>query len=451
MGYPHGCLEQMTSKAFSQLYLNYFIQLDDNAKAEIKDNIELAINNLKSYQKSDNSMTNWIGGRYVDRWTEIYALHFLVEAKKQGFNVPQYFLDALLSYQSDRAKEWKNNPDYKQGETIQAYRLFVLALADKPVMGAMNRFKEIDMNYDLTKALAAAAFALTGKTNIAQNLLPTAEVGKMMSDYYTSFGSRTRDLAFLTYVQMLCDVDQQTVQNNINEVCRMLSTNRWMDTQTTAFSLFVLGKYAEKMNLDNTNLSATVKVNGEDRTLNTNMSSVGFSFVPKLGDNMVEIKNNTDQKIVANIFTKTSVAEYDMNEGGNLIKMTVSYFDKSGAAANLTSLSAGTDLRVQITVQNPSEYQVTELALSYYLPSGWELVNDRLSGDMTGNEGAKHIDLRDDRAYFYFDLTPGEKKTFMLKVNATYEGTYMIPAVRCEDMYNNEIFYNVPARGCVVK
>lgn len=450
-GYPHGCLEQLTSKAFSQLYLNYFIQLDDNAKAEIKDNIESAINNLKSYQKSDNSMTNWIGGRYVDRWTEIYALHFLVEAKKQGFNVPQYFLDALLSYQSDRAKEWKNNPDYKQGETIQAYRLFVLALADKPVMGAMNRFKEIDMNYDLTKALAAAAFALTGKTSIAQNLLPVPAEGKMMSDYYTSFGSRTRDLAFLTYVQMLCDVDQQTVQNNINEVCRMMSTNRWMDTQTTAFSLFVLGKYAEKMNLNNTNLSATVKVNGEDRTLNTNMSSVGFSFVPKLGSNTVEIKNNTDQKIVANIFTKTSVAEYDMNEGGNLIRMSVNYFDKSGATANLTSLNAGTDLRVQITVQNPSEYQITELALSYYLPSGWELVNDRLSGDMTGNEGAKHIDLRDDRAYFYFDLTPGEKKTFTLKVNATYEGTYMIPAVRCEDMYNNEIFYNVPARGCVVK
>ena len=34
---------------------------------------------------------------------------------------------------------------------------------------------------------------------------------------------------------------------------------------------------------------------------------------------------------------------------------------------------------------------------------------------------------------------------------ATYEGNYMIPAVRCEDMYNNEIFYQIPARGCVVK
>ncbi|MBR0538787.1 MAG: hypothetical protein IJK36_00985 [Bacteroidales bacterium] len=451
MDYPHGCLEQVTSKAFPQLYLNYFVQLDDKNKGEVRNNIEAAINNLKAYRKSDNSMTNWVGGNYIDSWTEIYALHFLVEASKQGYAVPQYFLDGLLGYQSNRAKQWRNNPDFKQGETIQAYRLFVLALAGKAEMGAMNRFKELDMNYDLTKALAAGTFALTGKTSIAQNLLPVMEDNHSMSDYYTSFGSRTRDLAFYTYVQMLCDVDKQTVQNNINSVCGVLSGDDWLDTQTTAFSLFVLGKYAEKMGLNNSNLSATVKVNGEERTLNTNMASVGFGFTPKLGGNTIEIKNNTDQKMVANVFTKTSVAEYDMDESGNFITMTVSYTDKNGNPVNLSNLTAGTDLTVQMTVTNPSEYQVTELALSYYLPSGWELVNDRLMGDMTGNEGAKHIDLRDDRAYFYFDLMPRSKKTFTVKANATYEGNYMIPAVRCEDMYNAEIFYNVPARGCVVK
>ena len=192
-------------------------------------------------------------------------------------------------------------------------------------------------------------------------------------------------------------------------------------------------------------------MNGEERTLNSNMASVGFGYTPKLGSNTIEIKNNTDQKITANLYTKTSVAEYDMNESGNLIKMSVNYFDKSGAPANLTALNAGTDLRVQITVQNPSEWKVTELALSYYLPSGWELVNDRLMGDMRGNEDAKHVDFRDDRAYFYFDLYPGDKKTFTLKANATYEGNYMIPSIRCEDMYNDEIYYQIPARSCVVK
>ena len=449
--YPHGCLEQLTSKAFPQLYLDYFIQQDETDVANMRANIESAITNLKSYQKSDNSMTNWVGGTYTEPWTEIYALHFLVEAQKQGFNVPQYFLDGLLKCQADRAKQWKNNPDYKQGETIQAYRLFVLALAGKAEMGAMNRFKEIEMNYSLTKALAAAAYAQTGKTTIAQSLLPNVGENERMSDYYTSFGSITRDLAFLTYTQMLCDVDAKTIQNNINAICGTLNSGRWLDTQSTAFALFVLGKYAEKQGVSNGNLSANVKVNGEDHNLNTNMSSMGFSFVPKIGGNNVEIKNNSDQKLVANIFTKTSVAEYEMKESGNFIEMTVNYYDKNGNALNPATLSVGTDVRVKIMVYNPSAYRVTELALSYYLPSGWELVNDRLSGESTGNDGAKHIDLRDDRAYFYFDLSPKSKKTFTIKANATYEGNYMIPAVRCEDMYNNEIYYEVPARGCVVK
>ena len=448
--YPHGCLEQTTSKAFPQLYLNYFLQMSDNDKAEMKNNIETAVANLKSYQRSDNSMTNWAGGTYSDPWTEIYALHFLVEAQKQGFDVPQYFIDGLKSYQSNKAKQWKNNPDYKPGETIQAYRLFVLALADAAEMGAMNRFKEQEMNYTLTKVLAAAAFAQTGKTTIAQNLMPTAIDGEAMSDYYTSFGSTTRDLAFLTYAQMLCGINDDIVKDNINTICGILNSGRWLDTQSTAFALFVLGKYAEKQGVSAENLSAVVKANGDEHTLNTNMSSAGFSFVPKVGNNSVEIKNNGNQKLVANVFTKTAVAEYDMEESGNFIRMTVNYYDKSGSPVNLNNLNVGTDLKVQITVQNPSEYRVTELALSYYLPSGWELVNDRMTGG-EANSGAKHIDYRDDRAYFYFDLAPNSRKTFTLKANATYEGNYMIPAVRCEDMYNNEIYYQIPARGCVVK
>jgi len=449
--YPHGCLEQLTSKAFPQLYLDYLIQQDENDVANVKNNIEAAITNLKSYQKADNSMTNWIGGTYTDPWTEIYALHFLVEAQKQGFNVPQYFIDGLKSYQADRAKQWKNNPDFKQGETIQAYRLFVLALAGSPEKGAMNRFKEIEMNYTLTQALTAAAFAQTGKTTVAQKLLPTIEDGQPMSDYYSSLGSTTRDLAFLTYVQMICDMDAQTVQGNINTLCDILNSGRWLDTQSTAFALFTLGKYAEKQGTTGENISAVVKANGKEHTLNTNMSQVALSMVPKLGSNTVEIKNNGSQKVVANIFTKTSVAEYDMEESGNFIRMAVNYYDKNGNPINLSSLNVGTDIKVQMTVQNPSDYQVTELALSYYLPSGWELVNERLSGDNTTNNNAKHIDLRDDRAYFYFDLAPNSRKTFTLKANATYEGNYMIPAVRCEDMYNNEIYYQIPARGCVVK
>ncbi|MBO7073720.1 MAG: hypothetical protein J6W12_02255 [Bacteroidales bacterium] len=450
MSYPHGCLEQVTSKAFPQLYLNYFVMLDDNDKANLKNNIETAINDLRAYQKADNSLTNWIGGTYSDPWTEIYALHFLVEAQKQGYNVPQYFINGLKNYQANKAKQWRNNPDFPQGETIQAYRLFVLALANAPEMGAMNRFKELEMKYPLSKVLAAAAFAQVGKTTIAQQMMPIVGENERMSDYYTSFGSTTRDLAFLTYAQMLCDSDEQVVKDNINTICGVLNSDRWLDTQTTAFALFTLGKYAEKQGVSSENLSAVIKANGEEYTLNTNMSSGAYSFVPKIGANTVEIKNNGSQKIVVNLFTKSSVAEYATKESGYFINMNVTYLKKDGSSLDLNNLKVGTDIHVKVTVQNPSEYRVTELALSYYLPSGWELVIDRDIDDCS-NDIAKHIDYRDDRAYIYFDLMPKSKATFTLKANATYEGKYMIPAVRCEDMYNAAIYYQMPAKACVVK
>lgn len=448
--YPYGCLEQVVSAAFPQLYINYFIQQSEADQAKTRDAIQNGIASLKSYQKSDFSLTNWVGGTYVDPWTEIYALHFLVEAKNQGFDVPAYLFDGMMKYQGDIAKAWRMNPDFKQGETIQAYRLFVLALGGSPEMGALNRFKDLKMNYSLSSLLTAATYAQVGKKNMVPQFWPTATDGQM-SDYYSSFGSTTRDLAFLTYSEMLCDRDEKSIQTHINSLCEILNSGRWLDTQSTAFALFTLGKYAEKVGATNSPISATVKVNGDAHTLNTNMGSTGFAITPKLGSNKVEITNNADQKLTAKVYVKTAAAEYETAESGNFIQMKVDYFGKNGEALNPASLPMGTEFTAQITVENPSDYRVTELALSYYVASGWEIINDRLMGSGSGSQGAKHMDIRDDRVYYFFDLSPKSKKTFTVKLNATYEGSYMLPAVRCEDMYNNDIYYQVPARPVVVK
>lgn len=449
--YPYGCLEQVVSAAFPQLYLNYFMQQTEEAQAKTRDAIQNGIASLKSYQRPDFSLSNWVGGNYVDPWTEIYALHFMVEAKNQGFDVPAYLYDGMMKYQADIAKAWKNNPDFKQGETIQAYRLFVLALGGAPEMGALNRFKEIKMNYSLTSMLTAATYAQVGKKNMVAQFWPAMTEGAPLSDYISSFGSTTRDLAFMTYSEMLCGKDKESIQGHINDICEILNSGRWLDTQSTAFALFTLGKYAEKVGTTNSPISATVKVNGDERTLNTNMGSTGYDIVPKVGANKVEVTNNSDQKLTAKVYTKTAVAEYETAENGNFIKMTVNYYDKKGGNLNPASLPMGTDFKAEITVENPSDYRVTELALSYYLASGWEIINDRLLDSNSGNNGAKHMDIRDDRAYFFFDLSAKQKKTFSLKLNATFEGSYMLPAVRCEDMYNNDIYYVVPARPVVVK
>ncbi|MCR4847461.1 MAG: hypothetical protein K5920_01235 [Bacteroidales bacterium] len=449
--YPYGCLEQVVSAAFPQLYINYFIQQSEEDQNKTRDAIQNGIASIKSYQKADFSLTNWVGGTYSDPWTELYALHFLVEAKNQGFDVPEYLLKGLMDHQADIAKAWAMNPDFKQGETIQAYRLFVLALGGAPEMGALNRFKELKMNYNLSSLLTAATYAQVGKKNMVSQFWPAVENTENMSDYISSFGSKTRDLAFLTYSEMLCSRDEASIKGHVKDLCEILNSGRWLDTQSTAFALFTLGKYAEKIGATNTPISAVVNVNGEDHTLTSKLGSAGFPIVPKLGTNQVKVTNNSDQKVTAQVYTKTAVAEYETTENGNFIKMNVMYVDRNGAAVNPASLPMGKAFSAVITVENPSDYRVTELALSYYLASGWEIVNDRLFEQGIETMGAKHLDIRDDRAYFFFDLSPRSKKTFTIKLNATYEGSFMLPAVRCEDMYNNDIYYVVPARPVVVK
>ena len=449
--YPYGCLEQVVSAAFPQLYLNYFADLSAERKDNIRAAVEEGIASLKSYQRSDFSMTNWPGGLYVNPWTELYALHFLAEAKTQGFEVPQYMIDGMVQYQAGIAKQWRNNPDYKQGETIQAYRLFVLALAGSPEMGALNRFKELEKNYTLSEILTAATYSTVGKKNLALQLLPFVDETAMLSDYYTTFGSKPRDLAFRTYTEMVSGADEATVQAHVNELCDVMNSDEWLDTQTAGFVLYVLGKYAEKVDATNSPISASIRFNGEERSVNTNRGSAAYDVTPVMGSNKVEITNNSNQKITTKVFVKSSKPEHEMEESGYFINMTVRYVDKNGNPVDPSVLNKGTDFTAVVTVSNPSDYQVTELSLAYYLASGWELVNERLNEDGQGFGEAKHIDLRDDRAYYFFDLMPRTSKTFRLKLNATYEGVYMLPAVRCEDMYNNAIYYVVPARKVEVR
>ena len=90
------------------------------------------------------------------------------------------------------------------------------------------------------------------------------------------------------------------------------------------------------------------------------------------------------------------------------------------------------------------------MALSEIFPSGWEIVNTRFTdfGNFAQNN-VTHTDLRDDRANFYFDFRLGETKTFRILLNASYLGTYYLPGVQVEAMYDSD--YIARTKGQWVK
>ncbi len=121
------------------------------------------------------------------------------------------------------------------------------------------------------------------------------------------------------------------------------------------------------------------------------------------------------------------------------LQMEVRYYNDQGTPLDIRHLKQGEDVLTEISVRNTGltgTYE--ELALSYLVPSGFEIINERLTANATW-PGAEHIDIRDDCFHIYFSLRQNETKIFKFRCNAAFRGDYMLPAVQCSAMYDNTI------------
>lgn len=87
--YPYGCIEQNTSAVFPQLYLNDITEMTDKDKTTAENNIKAGIDRLKLFQNSEGAFTYWPGSSGVNDWGCCYAGHFILEAEKKGYALPQ--------------------------------------------------------------------------------------------------------------------------------------------------------------------------------------------------------------------------------------------------------------------------------------------------------------------------------------------------------------------------
>jgi uncharacterized protein YfaS (alpha-2-macroglobulin family) len=114
-----------------------------------------------------------------------------------------------------------------------------------------------------------------------------------------------------------------------------------------------------------------------------------------------------------------------------------------GNSIDPSSLIQGTEFFASVTIKNPGiRGQYENLALAQIFPSGWEINNLRLTDDESTvkNDLGDYQDIRDDRVYTYFGLGAGSERTFKTILTAGYAGTYYLPAVSCEAMYDHSVY-----------
>lgn len=438
--YPHGCIEQTTSAAFPQLYVDRFIQLDKDKKQEISRNVKAAIQRIGTFQLYNGGFGYWPNSSDVCEWGTNYAGHFLLEAKNKGYNVSSNLLLNWRKYQKQKARKWVD--DGKASQLEQAYRLYTLALAGKSEIGAMNRLREKSNLSTQTKWRLAAAYYLAGKKKTAEKLVQNlnTEIPEYKELSYT-YGSDVRDKAMILETLSLMNKRKESF-NLVAEISKVLGSERWCSTQTTAYSLIAVSRYVGS-DKTSSSLKYSYQVDNGSKKSESTRNPVSLVNIPvKTSGGNISVKNTSGNVLYARLLLEGIPRIGETTDAENDLKMKISYKLMDGTTINPVKLEQGTDFIAEIKLTNPGRRGAyKEMALNQVFPSGWEIINTRFLG--TGNVTASSIpdyqDIRDDRVYTYFDLNAYSSKTFVVLLNAGYTGKYYLPTVYSEAMYDASI------------
>jgi uncharacterized protein YfaS (alpha-2-macroglobulin family) len=453
LGYPHGCLEQTTSGAFPQLYLADVVDLSEAKKTQAENNIKSALNRLKLFVTVYGNFSYWPGGMgYSCDWTNNYAGHFMIEAERKGYHVPETMKANWIAAQQKAAKDWspKTNSRYSisQSDFIQAYRLYVLALAKNPELSAMNRLKERNSISLQAKWMLAGAYLLAGQPETAKNIIHDLPTSATAYDGPSeTYGSPARDEAMILEILTLLD-DKENAFLLAKHISEAMNSPAWMSTQTTAYCLLGLSKYAATTN-DEINFSYTGK-NKKAEQVKSKKTVWSADLGTQTGaQTTMKIDNHSSNVIFVRLSAKGIPATNQEEATQNNLRLNVRYFDTGGNAIDVKKLKQGADFEAEVQIVNPGlRGHYTNMALTQIFPSGWEITESRLS-DENKNKGVTYMDIRDDRVLAYFDLP--NTLVIRVKLHAAYKGTFYLPAVACEAMYDHSISANTTGRWVVVE
>lgn len=456
--YPYGCIEQTVSATLPQLYLFNLVDMKKHQKQMATDHINRGIERLQRYKLSSGFSywppSSYYNGRY-SKWGTSYAGHFLIEAKALGFHVPPSLYNHWLHDAKKRARDVD-----RENHRFQAYRLFLLALAEKPDMGAMNLMRE---NYlpemdPLSRMLLAAAYHVSGNADAARKV--RQDVPTEVTSYRElsgTYGSAVRDRALITYLCLKMG-DTRTSASLLRNLAADFRPGRWYSTQETAVAIMAIGAYYKATPFTGGAVEFTLARQGSKPE---KMRLAGYQTVVPL-ENMwgrqVTVSTQHKNPVFVSLFTEGIPLDDRVKTEHNALLLTRNFYSDEGNPITVTERAQGKPFWVVYRVQSEYAQSLKELALTSVFPSGWEIVNTRLTGEKLpqwvkrlGYSTGEFMDIRDDRVNWFFDLYRRGKTTFAVKINPTFSGTYRLPPVSVEAMYSPEFYARIGGDAVEVK
>ena len=468
--YPHGCSEQITSRAFPWLVLREDADFGLD-KSEAEKTVRETISLLARRQHADGGFGYWTSssGQEGLDYLSVYVTFFLTEAKASGFTVPGPMLDAALRRVRLMADAKLSDPWRDHDGVMHYERTRGEANIQAAAIYLLTRNEEVTTNYalkmrdslekkvpaelwqrDPSAAWLAATWRMLKKEDEAKRLIAAHRKARALPpphSYWTWYyeSELTREaMTFTVLCRHFPEIAGTFGYDDLRPITEPIEKGDF-HTLSAAWSVLALKSYAGLAKASGVRAGIAEVVGADAKTLaepRAGMVTAKFASgggvarffltrpddAPKVGAWYQAIETGFDRVLPA-------VAD------AHGIEVFREILDERGDAAAMAKV--GETLLIRVRVRNLSSTAQPHLALSELLPGAFDFAPQgeahALKPGLRALPGAEYVDVREDRALIFCDLAQGETKTFEYSVRPTCAGAFTIPPAYAESMYDRAV------------
>ncbi|MBN2009697.1 alpha-2-macroglobulin [candidate division KSB1 bacterium] len=450
--YPYGCTEQVLSQAFPYLYLkdvNGF-GIDDIRAAE---KINYALKVLQARQNSDGKFGIWAANSHTSDFITVYGAHFITECKRAGYYVPDnLYQNTLNALKEIAGKKNKSFNDVR----VQTYAIYMLTRNEIVTTNYIATVRKLlDEKYpnwkdELASGYLAGSYMLMKQTGEAEGLFNKSakvQLKPSASWYFCDGFIQNAQMLYLLaehYPDKLKDVSASI----ISQLATFMQDG-YYSTITGSYAIMALSAYAKAAGEPTAGqVSVTQILKDKSKELLKlpagNFPTVDYSdqATKLLIDNGENL--NLYYQVVQGGFD-TTLPEKRVSKG---LEVYREFTDADGKP--IGNITLGDEVTVHLKFRSLTDEALYNIAIVDLLPAGLEAVPTSVREERSGSWHPDYTDIREDRLVI-FGTVERNVKEFVYTVRAINKGTFTVPPIYGESMYDRSIYGYSPQEGIVVE
>lgn len=485
--YPYGCLEQKTSSVLPLILGEDVIVaqklLKDKTRDDLRQIVQRVLDEVNKYM-TGYGFVYWPDSRYeCDPYLTVYTTFVLTMAKQKGYFIPQGLYDKAVGWVKAYADGrgywpsgwWDYSPYYRA--LVRNFALYVSAMNGYQNVASVKR-AFLDLKTLYNDCLTPYAFLLKTVARyrdfdqkqeivdyISKNFFERSrvEASTVYFEGYNNWGwfyyNNVVSTALVVQALIEANVEFADSFKVINWLIRARKAEAWSTTHENAIVFWAFSTYLNKFEHLEPDFRATIGINN-DQVLSAMFRSrtaptVISNYQLRAGDRGsfdVKINKTGTGTLYYYVRYQYILRNYPAFRDAGYVIEKKFYDYETGAEITDNTFVRGKRYLVKIKITTPKDR--TFVVLDDQLPAGFEPVNldfltEANERNVRTGESAHgwwwwgnfdHTEQYRDRVIFTADYLRSGSHDIQYVVRATTLGTFQVPQIKAEGMYEPEVF-----------